>query len=44
MLRTRLTLGLLPLLLLFVAICLYAFRTSQELAESVDTVLGRSLH
>ncbi len=44
MLRTRLTLGLLPLLLLFVAVCLYAFRTSQQLAETVDHVLGHSLH
>jgi NtrC-family two-component system sensor histidine kinase KinB len=44
MLRTRLTLGLLPLLLLFVAVCLYAFRASQQLAETVDHVLGHSLH
>ncbi|MSU51803.1 MAG: HAMP domain-containing protein [Opitutaceae bacterium] len=44
MLRTRLTLGLLPLLLLFIAVCLYAFRTSQELADSVGRLLGRTLH
>jgi len=43
MLRTRLTLGLLPLLLLFIAVCVYAFRTSQELADSMGEELGRSL-
>lgn len=41
MLRTRLTFGLLPLLLLFLAVCLYAIRTSQKLGISVETVLSR---
>ena len=42
MLRTRLTLGLLPLLLLFLLVCLYAVRTSQELGESVAGILSRN--
>jgi len=42
MLRTRLTLGLLPLLLLFLLVCLYAVRTSQELGESVASILSRN--
>jgi len=42
MLRTRLTLGLLPLLLLFLLVCLYAMRTSQELGESVAGILARN--
>lgn len=44
MLRTRLTLGLLPLLLLFLLVCLYAFRTSQELGDSVEDILARNFH
>lgn len=42
MLRARLTFGLLPLLLLFLLVCVYAFRTSQELGATVDDVLGRN--
>ncbi|MEN9661781.1 MAG: hypothetical protein RL324_730 [Verrucomicrobiota bacterium] len=42
MLRTRLTFGLLPLLLLFLLVCVYAFRTSQELGATVEDVLGRN--
>lgn len=42
MLRTRLTLGLLPLLLLFLVVCVYAVRTSQDLGESVEGILARS--
>jgi NtrC-family two-component system sensor histidine kinase KinB len=42
MLRARLTFGLLPLLLLFLLVCVYAFRTSQELGATVDEVLGRN--
>jgi NtrC-family two-component system sensor histidine kinase KinB len=42
MLRTRLTFGLLPLLLLFLLVCAYAFRTSQELGATVEEVLGRN--
>jgi two-component system, NtrC family, sensor histidine kinase KinB len=41
MLRTRLTFGLLPLLLLFLAVCLYAIHTSQKLGISVEIVLSR---
>jgi NtrC-family two-component system sensor histidine kinase KinB len=41
MLRTRLTFGLLPLLLLFLAVCLYAIHTSRNLGVSVETVLSR---
>ncbi|MEO7413524.1 MAG: ATP-binding protein [Opitutaceae bacterium] len=41
MLRTRLTFGLLPLLLLFLAVCLYAIRTSENLGVSVEIVLSR---
>jgi NtrC-family two-component system sensor histidine kinase KinB len=41
MLRTRLTFGLLPLLLLFFAVCLYAIHTSQKLGISVEIVLSR---
>jgi signal transduction histidine kinase len=44
MLRTRLTLGLLPLLLLFLLVCVYAFRTSQQLGESVEDILARNFH
>ena len=44
MLRTRLTLGLLPLLLLFLVVCVYAVRTSQELGESVEGILARGFH
>lgn len=42
MLRTRLTLGLLPLLLLFLVVCAYAVRTSQELGESVEALFARN--
>ena len=42
MLRTRLTLGLLPLLLLFLLVCLYAVRTSQELGDSIEDMLARN--
>jgi NtrC-family two-component system sensor histidine kinase KinB len=42
MLRARLTFGLLPLLLLFLLVCAYAFRTSQELGATVEDVLGRN--
>jgi NtrC-family two-component system sensor histidine kinase KinB len=42
MLRTRFTFGLLPLLLLFLLVCVYAFRTSQELGATVEDVLGRN--
>ena len=42
MLRTRLTLGLLPLLLLFLLVCLYAVRIGQELGESVEGILARN--
>lgn len=41
MLRTRLTFGLLPLLLLFLAVGLYAIHTSRNLGVSVETVLSR---
>jgi NtrC-family two-component system sensor histidine kinase KinB len=41
MLRTRLTFGLLPLLLLFLAVCLYAIHTSERLGASVEVVLSR---
>jgi NtrC-family two-component system sensor histidine kinase KinB len=41
MLRTRLTLGLLPLLLLFLLVGLYALRTSQELGDAVEGILAR---
>ena len=41
MLRTRLTLGLLPLLLLFLLVCLYAVRTNQELGRSIEGILAR---
>ena len=44
MLRARLTFGLLPLLLLFLLVCLYAFRTTQELGATVEDVLGRNFH
>lgn len=44
MLRTRLTLGLLPLLLLFLLVCLYAVRTNQQLGESVEGILSRNFH
>jgi len=42
MLRTRLTIGLLPLLLLFLVVCVYAVRTSQELGESVESIFARN--
>ena len=42
MLRTRLTLGLLPLLLLFLVVCVYAVRTSQELGDSVEAIFARN--
>jgi signal transduction histidine kinase len=42
MLRTRLTLGLLPLLLLFLLVCVYAIRISQELGDSVEGILARN--
>lgn len=42
MLRTRLTLGLLPLLLLFLLVCLYAVHTNQQLGESVEGMLARN--
>ena len=44
MLRTRLTLGLLPLLLLFLLVCLYAVRTSQVLGDSIEDILARNFH
>ncbi len=42
MLRTRLTLGLLPLLLLFLVVCVYAVRLSQELGDSVEAIFARN--
>ncbi|MDB6094658.1 MAG: integral rane sensor signal transduction histidine kinase [Verrucomicrobia bacterium] len=42
MLRTRLTVGLLPLLLLFLVVCVYAVRTSQELGDSVEAIFARN--
>ena len=42
MLRTRLILGLLPLLLLFLAVSLYSFRASQQFAAAVQMILGRN--
>ena len=42
MLRTRFTLGLLPLLLLFLVVCAYAVRTSQELGDSVEAIFARN--
>ena len=42
MLRTRLTLGLLPLLLLFLLVCFYAMRNSSELGVSVEDILARN--
>jgi len=42
MLRTRLTLGLLPLLLLFLVVCVYAVRLSQELGDSVEDIFARN--
>jgi signal transduction histidine kinase len=42
MLRTRFTLGLLPLLLLFLVVCMYAVRTSQELGDSVESIFARN--
>ncbi len=42
MLRTRLTLGLLPLLLLFFLVSLYATRTSQQLGSSVQEILAQN--
>ncbi len=44
MLRTRLTLGLLPLLLLFLLVCFYAIRTSQVLGDSIEGILARNFH
>ena len=44
MLRTRLTLGLLPLLLLFLLVCFYAIRTSQMLGDSIEGILARNFH
>jgi len=44
MLRTRLTLGLLPLLLLFLLVCFYAIRTSQLLGDSIEGTLARNFH
>ncbi|MEO6874483.1 MAG: ATP-binding protein [Opitutaceae bacterium] len=44
MLRTRLTLGLLPLLLLFLLACLYAVHTNRELGEAVEGILSRNFH
>jgi two-component system, NtrC family, sensor histidine kinase KinB len=44
MLRTRLTFGLLPLLLLFLVVCVYAIRTSQRLGSSVEAVLSSNFH
>src|SRR4051812_26782868 len=41
MLRTRLTFGLLPVLLLFLGVCLYAIHTSENLGVSVETVLAK---
>jgi signal transduction histidine kinase len=42
MLRARLTVGLLPLLVLFLGVCLYAYRTSYELGTSAGDLLARS--
>ncbi len=42
MLRTRLTLGLLPLLLLLLVVCAYAVRTSQELGDAVEAIFARN--
>jgi signal transduction histidine kinase len=42
MLRTRLILGLLPLLLLFLAVSLYSFRASQDFGAAVQVILGRN--
>ena len=43
MLRSRLTLGLLPLLLLFLAVCLYAYRASRDLGNAVEDMLARNV-
>ncbi|MDB6128594.1 MAG: integral rane sensor signal transduction histidine kinase [Verrucomicrobia bacterium] len=42
MLRTRLIVGLLPLLLLFMVVCVYAVRTSQDLGDSVEAIFART--
>ena len=42
MLRTRVTLGLLPLLLLFLVVGVYAIRLSQELGDSVEDLFARN--
>ena len=42
MLRTRLIVGLLPLLLLFMVVCVYAVRTSQTLGDSVEAIFARN--
>lgn len=42
MLRSRLTVGLLPLLLLFLVVCLYAFRASQDFGAAVQGILDRN--
>ncbi len=42
MLRTRFTLGLLPLLLLFLVVGVYAIRLSQELGDSVEDLFARN--
>ncbi|MES1166477.1 MAG: histidine kinase dimerization/phospho-acceptor domain-containing protein, partial [Pseudomonadota bacterium] len=44
MLRSRLTLGLLPLLLLFLGVCLYTFRASQDFGAAVQGILDRDFH
>jgi hypothetical protein len=42
MLRTRLIVGLLPLLLLFMAVCVYAVKTSQDLGEALEAIFARN--
>ncbi|MDB6167361.1 MAG: integral rane sensor signal transduction histidine kinase [Verrucomicrobia bacterium] len=42
MLRTRLIVGLLPLLLLFLVVCVYAVRTSQVLGDSLEAIFARN--
>jgi NtrC-family two-component system sensor histidine kinase KinB len=44
MLRSRLILGLLPLLLLFLVVCVYAVRTSQVLGESLEAIFAGNFH
>src|ERR1051325_9849424 len=44
MLRTRLAFGLLPLLVLFLVVCLYGIRTTGLLGNSVESVLAHEFH